>query len=125
MGQWIDFKVLRSQLKFTDVLAHYSVQLTVKGDQAQGYCPLPTHKGERHSPSFSVNLARGIWQCFGCGAKGNVLDFAIRMEGLSPDRNQDVRAVALKLSKRFKIDTDPRHRPKEERKAKRNEGAAR
>ena len=111
MGQWIDFKVLRSKLSFAAVLDHYGVNLKGKGDQAQGFCPLPGHKGERRSPSFSANLKRGIWQCFGCGAKGNVLDFAIRMEGLSPDRNADVRTVALRLRDRFQIDCVSDGRP--------------
>lgn len=103
MSQWIDFKQLRSRLKFPDVLGHYGVRLNIRGDQAQGFCPLPNHKGERRSPSFSANLSRGIWQCFGCGAKGNLLDFAVCMEGLSPDHAADVRTVALKLAERFQI----------------------
>ena len=72
---WIDFKELRTLLRFSEVFAHYNVQLNVKGERATGYCPLPTHQGKRKSPSFSVNIERGIWQCFGCHAKGNVLDF--------------------------------------------------
>jgi len=105
MGQWIDFKELRQALRLADVLAHYKVALTVKGDQAMGYCPLPTHNGQRRSQSFSVNLVRGIWQCFGGGAKGNTLDFAIRMEGKNPDDTQDVRAIALVMAERFGIAT--------------------
>jgi CHC2-type zinc finger protein len=81
MSTWIDFKELRSKLRFSDVFRHYAVQVTVKGERATGFCPLPTHQGQRRSPSFSVHLERGIWQCFGCQAKGNLLDFACRMEG--------------------------------------------
>lgn len=104
MSQWIDFKELRSRLRFSEVLAHYGVKLTIKRDQAQGFCPLPTHKGDRQSPSFSANVRRGVWQCFGCGAKGNVLDFAICMERLSPDQAGDVRTVALRLVERLQLD---------------------
>lgn len=115
MSQWIDFKQLRAKLKLSEVLDHYKVVFKVKGDQAQGFCPLPGHKGERRSPSFSFNLSRGIWQCFGCGAKGNVLDFAIRMEGLSPDKTADVRTIALRLQKRFHIDCVAERRPSAEK----------
>lgn len=104
MEKWIDFKQLRAKLNFAEVLAHYRTTVKIKGDQAQGFCSLPTHVGIRNSPSFSVNLKRGIWQCFGCGAKGNLLDFAIRMENLSPDSTADVRTVALKLQGIFKIE---------------------
>lgn len=103
MRQWIDFKQLRSRLRFADVLKHYGVSVTLKKDQAVGFCPLPGHQGDRRTPSFSANLKRNIWQCFGCGAKGNVLDFAIRMERLSPENKGDVRKVALKLAEHFEI----------------------
>lgn len=104
MTQWIDFKALRSKLNFEAVLGRYGVTLTRRGDQAQGFCPLPNHGGQKRSPSFSANLRRGVWQCFGCGAKGNVLDFAIRMEGLSPDNTSDVCTVALRLCEAFQIE---------------------
>jgi len=32
MATWIDFKELRSQLRFADVLRHYKVELKLKGD---------------------------------------------------------------------------------------------
>src|ERR1700733_13170216 len=100
---WIDFKHLRSTLQFQIVLDHYQVSLRVKGDRATGFCPLPTHQGKRNSPSFSVDLVRGIWQCFGCHAKGNVLDFACRMEGLNPDNPRELRQAALKVREIFSI----------------------
>jgi DNA primase len=98
---WIDFKELRNLLRFSEVFAHYDVQLNVKGMRATGYCPLPSHQGKRRSPSFSVNLERGIWQCFGCHAKGNVLDFCCRMEGFNPDNPQELRKSALKIRDTF------------------------
>jgi DNA primase len=94
---WIDFRALRKELSFAKVLEHYGVKLKVKGKQATGFCPLPTHRGQRRSPSFSVQLEKDVFQCFGCSAKGNVLDFAARMEGLDPFRGGDIRSVALKL----------------------------
>ena len=38
---------------------------------------------------FQRILVKGIWQCFGCGAKGNLIEFAGRMEGMNPDDPQD------------------------------------
>ncbi len=102
MGTWIDFRALRAQLSFGAVLQHYKVEVKKKGnDQHHGYCPLPKHEGKRNSPSFSANLAKGIFHCFGCGAKGNLIDFAALMEGLDPKNGADVRTVALKLQERF------------------------
>jgi DNA primase len=105
---WIDFKQLRTTLKFQEVLDHYQVKVTVKGERATGFCPLPSHQGQRRSPSFSLHLPRGIWQCFGCHAKGNVLDFACRMEGFNPDDPKELRQAALKIRDIFQIDAGTR-----------------
>jgi DNA primase len=101
MSTWVDFKEVKDRLSFKDLLAFYNARLKTKGDKATGFCPLPTHKGKGRSPSFSVNLTQKIWQCFGCGAKGNILDFAVRMEGLDPATPADVRKTALMLQERF------------------------
>lgn len=99
---WVNFKDLRERLRFAEVLRHYGVELKLKGSaRHQGFCPLPTHQGQKKSASFSADLERGIWQCFGCGAKGNTLDFAVRMEGLNPASGKDVRMVALKLQEQL------------------------
>jgi DNA primase len=99
--KWIDFKALRARLDFEAVLKYYGVEVKRKGNQHHGYCPLPNHNGKKNSPSFSANLERGIFQCFGCGAKGNVLDFAVMMEKVDPKDGAALREVALKLQHRF------------------------
>jgi DNA primase len=101
MNDWIDFKELRKQLAFEDVLRHYGVELKLTGEQHHGFCPLPNHKGNRKSPSFSANVERGVWQCFGCGEGGNLLDFAVLMEHGNPKNGEDVRRVASILKERF------------------------
>jgi DNA primase len=98
---WIDFKELRSKLDFEQVLQHYGVEIKRKGSQHHGYCPLPSHNGKKNSPSFSANLDKGIFQCFGCGAKGNILDFAAFMEQKDPKDGSALHDVALRLQQRF------------------------
>jgi len=98
---WIDFKALRARLDFAAVLEHYGVEVKRKGSQHHGFCPLPNHNGKKNSPSFSANLEKGIFQCFGCGAKGNILDFALFMEKVDPESGAALHEVALKLQQRF------------------------
>jgi DNA primase len=109
----VNFKEVRSNVDFATVLDHYGIDLKAKGEQLQGFCPLPGHSGKKKSPSFSLNLTKGIFQCFGCGAKGNVLDFTALMEGLDPNQGGDIRKAALFLQERFLLasNSDPRQPP--------------
>ena len=117
-NQWLDFAELRQRLDFAAVLKHYGVELKVRrGNQHQGFCPLPTHQGQKRSPSFSANLDRKIWKCFGCGASGNCIDFAARMEGVDPANGKELRRIGLLLAERFGIQNSP---PSQEDKAKSN-----
>ena len=101
MSNWIDFKELRAKLTFEQVLHHYGVEVKRNGNQHHGFCPLPNHNGKKNSPSFSANLEKGIFQCFGCGAKGNLLEFAAMMEKVDPKAGTAFRKVAGELQKRF------------------------
>lgn len=102
MSQWINFVELRKQLNFADVLASYRVELQPKGNSGQyvSTCPLPVHRDAK-GKTFSANLAKGVWQCFGCHESGNVIDFAVLMEGKNKKEGKAVRAVATMLKERF------------------------
>ncbi len=101
MARFLDFRELREQLDFAHVLNHYGVVGSVREQQLVAMCPLPTHSGVRVKPTFSADLTRGIWRCFSCKSSGNVIDFAVRMEGHELRDGAAVREVALKLRRRF------------------------
>ena len=109
MSTWIDFKQLRQELNFVTVLQHYHIEVKTKGDRATGLCPLPTHPrrtdGQKRTASFSANLAKGIWQCFGCKASGNCAELCLRMEGFDPSNPAEFRKGALKVAEVFGIVT--------------------
>ena len=48
-------------------------------DEAVGLCPF--HDDQK--PSFSVNLSKGVWNCFACSAGGDVFSFVERRDGVS------------------------------------------
>ena len=56
-----------------------AVRLTRRGREHIGLCPFHSEK----TPSFTVNDDKGFFHCFGCGAHGDVIGFAMRHEGLS------------------------------------------
>ncbi len=71
----LDFKKIREQAQVEPVINHYGLQLVRKGDELSGLCPFH----EDTKPSFRINAAKKIWRCFGCDAKGNLIELVVRM----------------------------------------------
>ncbi len=65
----------------TDVVELISgyVRLRQRGQNHVGLCPFHTEK----TPSFSVNRARQIYHCFGCGKGGDVFGFLMEHERMT------------------------------------------
>jgi DNA primase len=96
MDNWVDFKSVKTSVSMTDVLGHYAINsLKKQGDELRGRCPI--HKGEG-ARTFHVNIAKNVFKCFSCGAKGNILDFVAAMEGCT------ARDAALKLKGWFLVE---------------------
>jgi CHC2 zinc finger len=57
--------------------------------------PCPFHEDAK--PFCSIHVGKGLFHCFGCGAKGNVLDFVHRMEALG-GATVSIREAGLKLA---------------------------
>ncbi len=91
---WVDFKEIKAGVSFNQVLDHYGIELKpAKGNELLGLCPFH----EDTKPSFRVNTEKGVFHCFGCDAKGNVLDFVSRKESVT------IRKAAVMLSEWFGI----------------------
>ncbi len=55
------------------------IELKSKGSNHLGLCPFHNEK----TPSFSVNSARQFYYCFGCGAKGDAIQFLMDFHSIS------------------------------------------
>jgi DNA primase len=66
------------RLSIVEVVSDY-VSLRRAGSNFLGLCPF---HGEK-TPSFTVNPAKEIFHCFGCGAGGNAFSFIMKIEGIS------------------------------------------
>lgn len=65
-----------------EVLHYYGARvLNGRGSWQKATCPLNDH--EDSSPSASVNLDAGKWNCFSCDNRGDALDIIERNEGLA------------------------------------------
>lgn len=69
---------VRERASILDVVGDY-VRLKKAGVNYLGLCPFHSEK----TPSFTVNPAKGIYHCFGCGVGGDVISFIRQMEGVS------------------------------------------
>lgn len=68
---------LRARLALSDIVGK-RVKLTRAGREFKACCPFHSEK----TPSFTVNDAKGFYYCFGCGAKGDVLNFVMTHDNL-------------------------------------------
>lgn len=92
---FIDFKAVKEQSDFATVLAFYELlpkRGLPRGRSFKITCPFH----EDAEPSLSIDAAKKRFHCFGCGAKGNILEFVAEMEGL--DRKSELRKAAAKLA---------------------------
>lgn len=80
MSNWVDFKQAKDLATVELVVAHYELKVKPgKGSELVGLCPF--HKEEM--PSFHMNKHKRAFNCFGCGAHGNMLDFIAQKENVS------------------------------------------
>lgn len=107
----IDFKELRRKYDLVDVVRDYGVALTQEGREWRACCPI---HGETH-PSFTLFPGSDSWvfKCFGCGRKGDVVDFVAAMENV--EASEAVRILtgdAGNAGRSFKPAAKPYVKPK-------------
>ena len=91
---------IRQQANIVEIISEFVV-LKNAGRDYRGLCPFHNEK----SPSFHVNLEKGIFKCFGCGVGGDVFSFLQKVQGKSfPE-------VVKDLATRFGIQVE--NNPKE------------
>jgi DNA primase len=73
-----EIEEVRSRTDIVEVIGAH-VRLRRAGRNFVGLCPFHNEK----TASFTVNLERGFFHCFGCGAGGTVFDFLMKSEGLT------------------------------------------
>ena len=94
----LDFKALRARADFPRLLEAYGIGFKKDGTrpgQHKALCPFH----EDTNPSLKVNAEKNIFHCFACGAKGNILDFVMEMDGV------EIREAAAKVAEICGLDT--------------------
>lgn len=86
---------IKNRCDIVDVIGRY-VKLRRAGSIYKGLCPFHTEK----TPSFAVYGTKQFFNCYGCGAAGDVINFVMRAE------NIDFRTAISKLAEQYGIDID-------------------
>lgn len=74
-------KLIRDSLKITQAAKNYGLE--IKNNLA--ICPFHEEK----QASLSLNDKKNVFYCFGCGAKGDVIEFIRRMENGNKRRSRE------------------------------------
>jgi DNA primase len=69
---------IQRALNISDVVSGY-VPLKQTGNNLIGLCPFHHEK----TPSFTVNVEKQIYKCFGCGEGGTIFNFLMKQESLT------------------------------------------
>ncbi|MEP2736742.1 MAG: CHC2 zinc finger domain-containing protein [Erythrobacter sp.] len=75
----IDFGAIRCDNPLPDMAAAFVPGLKRKGSEWSGCCPFHDEK----TASFTIYSGAERFQCFGCGAQGDVIDFVAAIDGCS------------------------------------------
>ena len=74
-----DIQALRERADLAAIVAEYTSLQRAGGGRLKGLCPFHQEK----TPSFTVDAAKGLFHCFGCGKGGDVYAFVRAVEALS------------------------------------------
>jgi hypothetical protein len=93
-GDWLDFKEIKARAQVRPVLEYFGIleHLEARGAELVGWCPLGKEHGK--ADSFAFNTEKKSFQCFACKARGSVLDFIGKYQGVSL---RDAAKIALDI----------------------------
>lgn len=105
----IDYAAVRREIPMRRVLELLRYEPAIRqGTRLRGQCPLPPACSPR---SFTVDLQRNLFHCFGCDAGGNQLDLWSALHGLPLHRAAKHLCQEAQISIPWRNQTDANHNP--------------
>jgi DNA primase len=91
-----DIATVRATSDIVAIVSQYTPLRRV-GRQWTGLCPFHSEK----TPSFSVSSADNVYYCFGCGVRGDVIDFVMEREQVDFARAVESLAARANVTLRY------------------------
>lgn len=105
---------IKERYRLRETMEGYGIEI-----KRNGFCRCPFHQGD-NTPSMKI-YPNDTYNCFGCGANGDVISFVMQMDGLSfKEACQRLSGETLSGETRNKVAVS-----KERRKARENEALRR
>ena len=73
----LDIKLIKQTIDLVTLCRSRGIKLKKIGKNYQGRCPFH----EEESASFTVNPDKNLWNCFGCGKGGDVIELVKLLDG--------------------------------------------
>ena len=103
-----DFDTVKERVDIVQLVGE-RVQLRKAGRAYSGLCPFHAEK----TPSFSVDPDRRTFHCWGCGEKGDVFDWLIKIDGV--DKAEALKVLADRAGVELTGGRPPAEREREKR----------
>jgi hypothetical protein len=107
---WVDYKKLRTEVSIERVIADHGYELRGSGDQRKCMCPASCCREPRER-TLSVNIVEGVFKCWKCDVKGNVIDFEALVSDRDPIDTKQFRQAALALQERYAVRSEKPENP--------------
>ena len=103
-----DFDAVKERVDIVQLVGE-RVQLRKAGRAYSGLCPFHAEK----TPSFSVDPDRRTFHCFGCGERGDIFDWLIKIDGI--DKAEALKVLAERAGVELAGGRPPAEREREKR----------
>lgn len=103
-------KEIKNRLDISTVVGEYVHSLKRSGKNWIGLCPFHNDK----NPSFSVSQDYGIYRCFSCGEKGDIINFIEKIESVSFSEAVKLLATRAGIDVSFTEGDSERYKEREE-----------
>lgn len=89
-------KTMSGTTDLAEFLTNLGVEVTKAGQEIQARCPVHVKRTgkEDGNPSFYINAESGLWLCYSCGARGNLMHLVTELMGANADDPEVLTMIA-------------------------------